>query len=113
MSLIDGINQKDIEKLRSWAIKNAQEDIFSSGSDSDKDSYYSTRNGEDTYISVYDFNTMSELEGMFQDFFGEQMDGEIRRIAAACAIRYRPDLTREWTNKEGIKENLPEHIYVF
>lgn len=113
MHLIDTVNENDVKKIKEWAINNEQNNIFLSGKDVLYDSYYKTRECEETYISVYDFGTLPELERMYNNLFNEQLDREIQRIAAVCAMRYKPDLNSRPNNQGDIKENLPEHIYVF
>lgn len=112
MSLIDAVNENDAKKIKEWAINNGQSNIFLSGKAALYDSYYKTRENDETYISVYDFSTLPELEGMYENLFSEQMDREIQRIAAVCAMRYKPDLN-SMSDNQDIKDNLPEHIYVF
>lgn len=113
MRLIDTVNENDAKKIKEWAIRNVQSNIFLSGKDVLNDSYYKIRESDETYISVYDFSTLPELEEMYENLFSGQMDREIRRIAAVCAMRYKPDLNSMPDNQGEIKGNLPEHIYVF
>ncbi len=113
MNSIDNLSIGDIRRLEDWASENMQKDVFPTGKNMEKDSYYETRHREDTYITVYDFDTLPELEMKYEDLLGEPIDKKIRKISAISAMRYRPDLHNDHENEMDINSSLPEHIYVF
>lgn len=113
MNSIDHSKIKEIGKLKIWAAGHAQPEVFLSGCDKEKNSYYRERNDESTYISEYEFSTLPELEKMFDEMFHMDFDEEIRRIAGVCAMRCRREQETDHKENTAVKELLPEHIYVF
>lgn len=113
MNSTDEMKGKEIEKLRVWALDNVQLGVFLREGSEENSSYYEARDDESTYIGEYDFNTLPELEKMFDELFNLQFDRKVKKVVGVCAMRCGRDL--KTSNKENltVKDSLPEHIYVF
>lgn len=108
MNLTD---KREVKKLLEWVAENDRESLLIN--DEKKESYWKTREREDTYIMPYDFRTIQEFEKMCDLIWGKEAAKEIQRTVSIAAFSSRADYERRHTQRESAMEKMPEYIYVF
>lgn len=109
---MNSTDKHELDLLSEWASRNENKHIFLAASNEDEDSFWMTRENEDSYIMAYDFRTLPEFEKLCLNIFGKKFDKEIQRIISVAAFKHSGDY-EEMQKKEKTDDRLPEHIYVF
>ncbi len=112
-------NQKnmviDNERMRiqQWAVLNANKNIFQEYADESEETYWKSREKEDTYIMMYDFETVPEFEKLCTTFLPGILDKEIQRVISVAVFKNRPQHTDVIKHTKKNAEGLPMYIYAF
>lgn len=114
--------ERMIEDFTEWAEENGDNNIFPDISN-DEDSYYISRETEETYLMEYTFQNMAWLKEALQKYSGLSPDSQILKELAVkiCQNKSSNNLeirrsTFDRERREEVEENkkiLPEFIYVF
>ncbi len=111
------IDIKEKKLLQEWAAANRDEQVFEQRSSSSMDSYFLTRNSEETYIMPYKFKTIPEFQERIKEVCGAEIDPQRQKLLAITAFKCRA-VAEEKSHEEQKKENtnkgkLPEFTYAF
>ncbi len=115
------ITEKNIGDFYGWARENKDESIFPLISEGE-DSYYITRNSEETYLMEYSFHNMAWLKESLKKYAGLSSDLQMLKklTVTICQNRFIGNLqihedriSREKKEVQDGKKTLPEFIYVF
>ena len=114
------IDIKEKKLLQEWAAANRDEQVFEQRSSSSMDSYFLTRNNEETYIMPYKFKTIPEFQERITEVWRggpAEIDPQRQKLLAIAAFKCRA-VAEEKPHEEQKKENtnkgkLPEFTYAF
>lgn len=118
MNLISGQFVNDFSE---WAAENEDKSAFPSISEG-TDSYYISRNSEETYMMEYSFENVSAFKTALEKYSRSSMDPRLvnKMIVAMYQNRFTGDQNINTPNEQEAKRNpvdgkgeLPEYIYVF
>ncbi len=114
MSSID-IREKNL--LQEWAAANSDGEIFEKRCSTDKDSYFITREVEDTYMMPYRFETIPQLQQMIADLCIGEIDVQNQKLLSIAAFKCREvqqeDSKAGEEHKRVDRGKLPEFTYAF
>lgn len=106
-------SENEINRLLGWASENMDKNVFSANENVDGETFWKTREKEDTYIMLYDFKTIPEFEKICNFVFEEEFDKEIQRVISVAAFRNSKNFERDEEQEKKVGDQLPEQIYVF
>lgn len=115
------INDQFVNDFSEWAEENEDKSAFPSISER-TDSYYISRNSEETYMMEYSFETVAAFKTALERYSRSSMDTWLvnKMIVAMYQNRFTsgqnkniPDEQKEKLSPVDGKSELPEYIYVF
>ncbi len=106
-------SENEINRLLSWASENVDKNIFLANENVDGETFWKTREKDDTYIMLYDFKTIPEFEKICNFVSEEKFDKRIQRVISVAAFRNSKNYERDEGQEKKAGNELPEQIYVF
>lgn len=79
-------SENEINRLLSWASENVDKNIFLANENVDGETFWKTREKDDTYIMLYDFKTIPEFEKICNFVSEEKFDKRIQRVISVLCI---------------------------
>lgn len=109
---MNSINDNEVNRLLIWASENENKNVFLTDNDQEE-TFWKTKEQQDTYIMEYDFKTIPEFEKFCDFVFQKEVDRKIQRIVSVAAFKHSKDYETDQDKREKAADKLPEHIYVF
>ncbi|MDE6626710.1 MAG: hypothetical protein K2K56_10150 [Lachnospiraceae bacterium] len=114
---MNSINIKERQMLQEWASVHSDENIFDRRCKVDENSYFVSRNREDTYIMKYKFETIAQLQENIKRICGDEIDLQTQKLLAIAAFKCKASQVED-THEANAKNNvdrgkLPEFTYAF
>ena len=114
---MNSIDLREKQMIQKWASVHSDDAVFDERFKADKDSYFMSRSGQDTYIMKYEFESIPQLQEKIAVVCGDKIDRQMQKMMAIAAFKCREqfaDNMQETDTDGGVdRGNLPEFTYAF
>lgn len=114
---MNSIDVKEKQRLQEWASAHSDDSIFDRRCKDDEDSYFISRNTEDTYIMKYKFESIPQLQEKMEMVCGDEIERQTQKLLAITAFKCRTALSEDIQETDintGVdRGKLPEFTYAF
>lgn len=84
------INENEIRRMKTWAVEHARQSFPGEESRDDANSYWESREKENSYIMEYQFDTVSEWEALCDSVLHRPLDEYIRKTTQVAVFKNIP-----------------------